>query len=719
MAFPPAAAPMAGSPQPMPQAAPEPTNLDMAPDDLRLWWSRVELARQRRKKESDKWQKLLDNFLPPRTADANSINSNIHFRNTELKIAEVFAQMPELQLTPLEPLLHLVDPQTGQPFMNAQQQPMDGATLAMHVVSIKRAVLDKLLGRDHANVELSVREALFAVFATAGIGATKICYEADLQPTPMQVPGPSQPQPGAILNLQPMPGPMVTQVVPVPVHERFRWYHFSENKLLIPHDWHSTDYDEAGWLGMEFVIPLAKAKVDYGLPDDFQSNVSRDDLLLQSGERDPGEGVSDLVKGVEIWMHTSRYDEQVAHSGRFRQLVLIEGMKDKPGQYRDSPYQSLDEKGRLTPDSMIGNPIHPLTLRVIADLAWIPSDAAFTDPLVRQENTWMSQEIKRRDASIPRFIHAAKITAAIDKLKDVDVGQGASVADEDMAGGIEKLIAQLPQLEQSHSDAAGHALIRRAEDETLGLGSNQAGALASTVRSATEVATVQANVSVRLKAERNRLMDWILRGVRKFDALVMRYADQDGQYVEILGADGAKQLAMWNQHVISGRFAYDAHPDSQVSIDEDSRRKRFLDFVNFMAKSPFMNQGEIARLAALEFGYDPSRLVKDPQPPGPPPPNVSVKVDINDLAGPVGGAALKILQQAGYQLTTQDLQLAQGNAMIIENAQALQQMKPTQHGGAADRAETLSQHHGDLTGAMPGQTPAGAPPATATPGRVQ
>jgi len=117
-------------------------------------------------------------------------------------------------------------------------------------------------------------------------------------------------------------------------------------------------------------------------------------------------------------------------------------------------------------------------------------------------------------------------------------------------------------------------------------------------------------------------------------------------------------------------------------------------------------------MGANLFGFDPALMVKDPTPPPPPPPDkpkVSLALTAADLAMP---EVRQILQELGIALgATVSPELALAHAQ--------QQAKDQPHGGTADRVETLSQHHGELTGAMPGQVPAGAPPASATPGRVQ
>jgi hypothetical protein len=210
---------------------------------------------------------------------------------------------------------------------------------------------------------------------------------------------------------------------------------------------------------------------------------------------------------------------------------------------------------------------------------------------------------------------------------------------------------------------------------------------------------VQQNVGVRLKAEQTQLMEAFLMGVRKFDALIQRYADQT-EYVEIVGPDGAKQLAAWNQHTISGRYAYDAKPDTQLTMDRQARIKNVLDFVNFMAKSAYINQAEVARAVALEFGFDPSRMIIQPQPPPPEKPklNLSLALTAADLAIP---EVQQLMQIEGITLGPASPEL--------QAAVAAKATKNVPHGGAADHVEPISQHTSDRSGKMDGRAPAGTP----------
>lgn len=691
MAYPPALPPPS-MPAPKPIAPPVEflPQIPMSEEEVQRWWGRVELDRTRRKRESDRWAKLFKGYMPTYTSsgDYDDVNSNIHFRNAHLKIAEVWAQLPELILTPREPLSDpILDPLTGQPLSPD------------HLVAIKREVLNTQLGRDGANVDLTILEALFDIFATTGIGATKICYEADFIPVPDEQPFNV---PGAILGLsQPAPP------VPVVVNERTRWYRFSANKLLIPHGWTSTAYDEAPYLGMEFAEPLTPmARTKYRLPPDFQATASRDELLIDAGERDPGPGAMDLIKGVEIWLHAADFDASQPNREVFYRLVLIEGLKDRAASYTRSPYQTIGDDGRLSADSMIGNPIHPITLRVASDQAWIPPDAAFTDPLVRIENTWMKQDTQLRDANIPRFLADVRVKVALDKLRTAGVGGGAYVETELMAAGIDRLIKELPFLERAQSDATGREHLQRAIQETLGISPNQAGGFSSTIRSATEVATVQANVSVRLKGEQNILLARVLQGVRKFDSLLQRYMTEAG-YVAIIGSTGARQLVAYDQRHLQGRYAYDAHPDSQLTIDEQARIRRFTDFTNFNAKNPNLNLAENLRVGCNVFGYDPSRMMQ--QPPPPPPPPISLALN---LAAPTLAENL-MLPDVRQILISHGIQIAPVAGPEVAALAQVQAARTAgqEHGGGVAKADLVDKHHSDETGNQVGTPPLAGHPA--------
>ncbi len=709
--------PMMGGSVSAPVAPPEPAyrtpsgipalprpELQLSPAEVKEWWGRIAKDRARRELEIPKWRQLLKAYVPPNYGnDYTDLNSNIHFRNVHLKTSEVWAQFPDLILTPRDPLKGI--PQLGpdgQPAMDPKnpQQPLMASP--DDIVAIRRAALNQELGRDGANVDLTVQQALFDVFMTSGIGPSKICYESDvkyIEPTPAEVPG-------AILGLS---GPTPQQ--PVVINERRRWYHFSPEKLLIPVGFLSTDWDHAPYLAMEFEEPFTEqAKRAYNLPDDYRpTTVSPDKALTQDADR-AAQNTQKVIKGVEVWLHAAEFDPNEVDRDVFYRLVLIQGLNDRAAVYELSPYQDKLPNGRLTPDSMIGNPIHPFCLRVASDTAWVPSDGAFTNPLVNIENIQEKTDALIREANVPRGLVAASLMKAIDKLREAGTGQFAPVDDALLARGLQNLIVELPHLERAQSDIQGREHNRQAITETLGLGANQAGAYNDTRKSATETAIVAQSVSARLQGERQMLLSTVMRGVTKFATLQTRYMTDQG-WVQLVGPDGLHKLTAFNQAHLAPRFAYDAHPDSQLTLDQATRIKRATDYINFVAKSPASDQVGLARLATREFGYNASELVRPPTPPPPDKPDATLAIKVEDFAVPEMRAFLAAMYPQLAPVLTGPI-----SPEAIAAAQAALNPKQTQpHGGGMPTADTVNKHKAEETGKQPGVhplAPVAAPPAS-------
>lgn len=651
----------------------------MSEEELAQWWGRVDQALAVRKQHEPRWEALLKAYLPgPVDHGTVSINSNLHFRNTEQKKAQLFYRTADVLLEPLEPL-------------KDQTQGPDGQThSAEDVVTIKQAVLKNVLGSDGINAVRLMAEQNFDVLQVSGFSPSLLSYECDTVP---------------VDHVDPMTGQ--AQTIDVPIYEEWCWKRFSPMKALIPHDWRSTRFDEAPWLGMQFVKPLEQAKRTYKLEDDFQANASADlhTFKATKGADETGSTTAPMVEGVLIWYYACQFDPRVTHRQILRRLVLIKGL-DKPAQHTASPYQTLGPDGKLSADSMIGNPIHILTLRDLADSAYVPSDAAMTDPLIRQENTWAAQDIALRDANVPRFLYDESIKEAIQKLQEAPAGEGAPVTEGKLRGGTEALMAPLPHLEKAVADVQGRAAIKQMIAETLGLGANQGGAVNDKVLSATEISSANATASLRLKAEQNRELDYFLAGVRKLDALIQRYATEQ-DYVQWVGNDGTKRLAAWNKTLIAGRYAYSIKPDSQLDIDLAQKRQQDIQFTNLLANAPEANRTELLRDLARDFGKDPSKLIQQPPSKGPEPPKLTLSFTGADLSplSPQNPIVLAILQQQGVQIPPQALQQAQGlGAQAQQQAAMLAAVKAgpqTEHGGALEGSgdfQPISKHAADVSG---------------------
>jgi hypothetical protein len=705
--FPPQAPPpQAPGPDPMAAAAPpapapirkvDETPIAMSAEDLAAWWSRIEQARKARGDREKRWEELLQAYLP--TEDPQSINSNIHFRNTEQKKNQVFFKTPRFVLEPQEPLADQIIGPDGQ------------AHTAEDVVTIKAEVLNKLLGPKGIDLKWLADEVLFELLQVSGWGPTLIAYEADFETVDQEVQVGTKPAPGSVLGLSEVPV-FKTQKVDVPICEEFTWKKFSSKKLLVPAEWRSCRFDDAPWIGMEFAMPLAQAIAQKLVGKDFEPNATKDAHAFDPGRRQDLSSTAELVEGVAVWYRPAFFaGTDVRHRQLQRRLVLIKPL-EQPAVHVKSPYQTLGPDGRLSADSMIGYPIHVFTLRDLSDSAYVPSDAAMTDPLVRQENTWASQDIALRDANIPRFLFDERLAEAIKKLQAGEVGDGASVETSLLVQGIEKLIAQLPHLEKAMADIQGRSAIRQAINETLALGPNQSGSVNTKVLSATEIQAAQSSSNVRGEGEQGRFISQVLVGVGKFDALVQRFAT-DAQYVSWVGRDGTKRLSAWNQTLTAGRWAYDIEPDSQLRTDAATERQQDIQFVNLLANAPEANRVELLRGLARKFGKDAARLIQPPPPKAPDQLKTAFSVDSKSLNPlmPESPIILEILAQQGIKVNPQTVQVALGLAKFLQ-AQQLAASGPdakpgpqTEHGGALTEAgglDPINKHAGAITGGMPG-----------------
>lgn len=672
------------------------TPIPMTPEELQQWWSRIEQAIAQRNSHETRWEALLNAYLP--IEDQDAISSNIHFRNTEQKKNQVFFRSPRMVLEPLEPL--------------ADQTPGPDGQLhtAEDVVAIKAEVLNKLLGPKGIDLKWLADEVLFELLQVSGWGPTEIAYEADFVDVKQQVQVGTEPVAGSVLGLQETPV-YKTVTVPVPICEEWTWKKFSSKKLVVPDFWRSCRFDESPFLGKQFAMPRAEAIRAKLVPKDFTPNATTDERVFNAGKTTTAAGTAELVEGVLVWYRPACFvNTGITHRQLMRKLVLIKGL-DKPAKHVKSPYQTLGPDGRLTADSMIGYPIHVFTLRDLSDSAYVKSDAAMTDPLVRQENTWASQDIAMRDANIPRFLFDERLQEAIKKLAAGQVGDGASVESALLAGGIEKLIAQLPNLEKAMSDIQGRAAIRQAINETLALGPNQSGTVNSKVLSATEIQSAQQSSNVRGEGEQQRFISQVLVGVAKFDALLQRFATEQN-YVTWIGRDGAKRLSAWDQTLIAGRWAYDIEPDSQLRIDANAKRQQDIQFTNLMAAAPECNRVELLRDLARDFGKDASKLIQPPPPKQAEPPKAAVSFNGQDLSplSPQAPIVLSALQKLGLPIDPASIQTAFQMLQLLAPMMAMTQAPDganpeTEHGGALTEnpgLEPINKHAGALTGGMPG-----------------
>jgi hypothetical protein len=681
---------------------------------------------------ADLWKRNLDAYAPPpedlaKERDTYEVNTNVDFRQAEQKKAQLWFDTAQVQLTPIEPISEMVlqqmPPSPPPPGQQAQGSPGQQAPAApgapagpgpqggppqpeqrlSTAITLHQTILNGLLGVDGLNARRTIQSAVLDCLVPAGWGVTYIGYTSFTR---------------TVETPDPMTG--IPMTVKVPVYEEYFWSRLSPSLLIVPADFKSTDFDKAPYIGRRFKEPMSVLRREYGaaIPEDFTGSVTPENTPMRENDAErnqPSKTAYDpYCTGQHLYYYEPTLNPDAQHPKRICEIVLLDGLENEV-RHRYCPYQSVDAEGRLTGDSMIGYPIHVLTLREVPDDNHVPSDSSMTRDLTDELNQFRSQVLKSRDASIPYAFYDEDILPP-EKIERITNGKyGPMIPVEGgrlNAANPPVMPGMKPQL--SRETYAGQDVIERDLERTLAIGSNQTGATTQTRRTATEIATMQSSVDTRMAGEQKAVVEFFVKGVRKLDALVQRYSDRP-QVTQIVGDNGANLWVTWDKTMIAGRFAYTIKPDSQVHVDAASDRQQDLAFYNLTARDPFINRMELARRLASKWGFNPDKLVAPPPPKGPPEPNVQVRVTASDLDPrlPQFPFVIEIIQQAGYTISPEALQnavLLAGKATAIGSlpddiTPPKDTVAPVDrvHPGPAEQTEPISKHQTERTGRLPGQ----------------
>lgn len=627
------------------------------------------------------WKPNVEAYRGKGTKKDGQIRVNVDFTNVEQKKAQLFFRTPDVQLTAHRP-------ETEDAVILFQQ------------------VLNHKLGPAGVNAKVAVDECLFDGLCASGTWACKVGYVATTigmvaVPTGQVDPMTGQPA------VDPTTQQPLTQDVPS-LHERYFMDRISPAKLLKPRDFFGSDHDRAPWIGFEFVEDIAIAKDLWGLDDDFKGGGTDKHRLVTDTQTEAREGV---VVAREIWYYAARLDATVKNPDKVRQIIFVEGI-DHPVVHRDSTYQVFGPNGKFQ-SGMKGFPVVVGQLRTVGDTPWVPSDCSISRPQVDELSEGRFQMVQQRKKSLPiRWFDKNRVAPDdVDRLKKETI-QGMIPTD----GNGNEIFGEIARAQWPRENFTFADVVTKDIDKFWALGSNQQGVTDESTRTATELSLIQSNINVRLDYERSKVLDWYISAVSKLSTLYQLFAD-DEDYVEILGPDGDKRLQAWDRTKIQGEFAFSAKPDSAQRVDAQTDRKQFLDFFNMNAKNPVINLNELTRIGITKMNYDPSRLIKQPEPPQPPQPNVGFTFNGEDFVGAASPIVLEIAQQAGYKISPQAIAAAAAGQARIEAAQQIQAQAKLEHGGLADKHEPLNKH--SLDAPPPGSLPGGGAQAATAAAGVQ
>lgn len=553
------------------------------------------------------WDQNLQSYLGQGNRQKWGKNTTLvrkDFSLTEIKKALIFYQLPDVAATAKKPELEGAAPLVG-------------------------AVVNDYLSPERTNAMAMIDEVLMDILCPAGIGVSKLGYEAFVDPNlrDVAVPNPMNPNEPA---LDPMTGQPVMQ--PNIVRETYFWNRIPPKMFLFPPSFIGSDFDQAPWVGFKYTLSKAMAESLYELaPDQLSSASSIDlqkDLLASDVTRaDAQQSVSEKVSFQEIWYRAADVDPMVGDPEIIRQLVILDGSEAAPLIHRDSPYQTIQDGKMLA--GMRGYPVHVFSLRYVSDQAIPPSDCSVSRDQVDELSRGRTQMIDQRDRAVPiTLIDLTRLPKeSQNKILRGEVQELIPV--EGMDGASPPAVAlqrgQWPRENFSFNDIIGRDIA-----EAWSLGSNQQGVDTDTRRTATELSLMQGGTDTRMGKEQARFLRQFAIGCQKLLALIQLFAT-DKDWARVADPNGVMVLQQWDKTAIAGEYTITLAPDSSQRVDAVAEKKRAVDIFQMFANDPLTNQQELRKMTWRKLGYDANRLVLQPQPKPPEQPNISASFSGMDL----------------------------------------------------------------------------------------
>lgn len=617
------------------------------------WWlEQIQAAKDKRDKISREygWKDRIASYLGRSLSAVPTVDTVVvpkDYANVEQKKAQLFTQVPELHLEPKR-----------DEFASA--------------APIAQAIVRDYLGPNKVNASTVMNEVIFDALCPSGLMCSKVGYEAiqdGVKPVPMGPP-------------DPITGQQMTVPAPNIIYERYFWERFSPLKSLIPADFHGSDYDKAPWLGFEFEFD----------PTD-QTGLNPNEIINERGKS------SDKQSGVEIWYRASVCDPaNEKHPEKFRCLVFKNG---QPVKHAASPYQRIGADGTIL--GMRRNPVRIGALRYVSDSAYPPSDCQMSQPQVEELSKGRSQMIQQRNYSIP--LRGADRTR-IDKDTLDKLTNGPKIGDIILTeGNPSEIVMEMARAQFPRENFTFDQIINRDLANTWGLTTSPGEEIEGT-KTATEASIFQGKADVRLRKERQMVLNYFLQGAEQIFALIQLFAD-DTDYVKVVGQDGLAKLVPWNKQTIPGDYMFTAKPDSAVYQDQALQRKRATETYQFLAPNKFVNQNELTRWFLQQQDMEPAKFLAPPPKPEPEKPSISFAFKGEDLnpALPQFGIVAYILQTSGMPLPPELVQMAQMTALVqpaLGPVPAPPAGHPPHQTGTAPMQHPINKHQSEESGRLPG-----------------
>lgn len=484
-----------------------------------------------------------------------------------------------------------------------------------------------------AGAESAMEEVLPDCINAAGIGVAIVAHEAitedvevpaiDMATFPPQVQEQIK-QSGTMPDGTPVP--MTT--VPRVIDSRYTIDRISPSDFLWPISFTGSDFNKAPWIGRTGRILWPEAVKRFKLDPDKKSAYVGDDRnsldrLNQDADKEKSTP-EDEVTFDEIFYHNHKFDVTSKSYTAIHHTIFISGV-DEPVIDEDWKGQQFDQKsGQLIGAQRYA--IQVLTLTYITDDAIPPSDSAMGRPQVNELNKSRTQMIQQRDRSMPlRWIDTNRADPTI--VQAVMRGVWQHVIP--VQGQGTNIIGEIPRSSLPAENYNFDRMIKQDSSESWQVGQ---GAIGSDIETKAEVNAVTGNMNIRVGRERAKVGRFYTNLTEILGGLISIYEDPAS-----IG-EGFSPL-------ISRTLVYSIIADSSVLLDSQQRIKRLMDFINFTAKSGWVNLEPVMKEIATLSGLDPGVVIQPPKPRGPVEPNISLRLTgTEDMLNPL---TLAFLMKSG------------------------------------------------------------------------
>lgn len=652
--------------------APPPTPLAETKID---WQAKIKACTKIRDEKLKVWQDNVSRRVGKALTDQptqDTVVVPVDWSRTKNKQAQLFFQVPKVQVRPLHPAF-------------TASAPLAGAALNWKLTHEVKAYK-------------AMDECLADCVNASGIAVTMIGFEQVAEKITVPVADLAvQKQQG--LTEEMIQAGMADGTIPSMekdrrVFGRYYMQRVAPQYLVWPAEFGGSDFQEAPWLGWQGWMPTEEARRKLKLPEGFKVNNATETPEYLTNDSDKRKSDDEHVHFTEIFYRAYLYDPAEVHPHKIKRLVIVDGM-EKPIVDEDFSWQRYDEEKRRF-FGLHAFPIKVLTLTYISDAAIPPSDTEMGRPQVDELNESRSDIIQQRKHSRPmRWYDTNQLD---EEVKDL-IKKGYVQEMIPTNGPGERCIGEISRAQYPRENFEFMKIIQSDLDSAWASGANQEGRSAGD-QSATEANIVENKSNLRLEYERSKVLRFFQENAEGIFALMQMFQD-DEEYAEIIGADGVKKLAAWDRHAIPGEYVFEIAPDAAQRIDVNKRLADLMKLYTLARQDAAVNPLPFLREIFALNGFNADDVVREPAP-QPEKPTIGYSFKGEDLSNPM---VIALLQKSGINLTPEDIMAAK--RMVVDVAGEVVAPVPGAPAGApgAPPAPATPAAHPEHGGTPPVQAP--------------